>query len=366
MTVRSNYVQIDTHDVLFRHVRIRPGVFNGVDLDAITIYTEASNETTNIFVDHASLTWATDENFGLGGGVGNPDNIDLQYSIAAEPLDDAIPCETTEACANVLVYPLRTNVSLIGNLMADAYARCPNIYAGAEVYMANNVISYCENTTFIGDAHGFNDVIKVTAIGNYYRRPACFGGSCYAIAVAGNGAPAGSLVYHTDTVLVGGWAGVYHVFVGSDPLTGTPPMTMTGYTPLAGSATLSYVSAHVGAYPAFRDSVDTRIISDANNDTAVRIDDPADVGGFPSLATNTIDHSAGTHPRPASPHTDSNLNGYTNLEDWLQSYACEVEGLAGCWPSGTIPTRVRFRFVSLELIAPFAFGLFWVARRRAV
>lgn len=331
MTVRGHYIEINTHHVLFRHTRIRPGVFNGVDLDGITIFTEASNETTNIFIDHATLTWATDENFGFGAGIGSPDNVDLQYSIIAEAFVDASACETVEACANVLINHDRTNVSLIGNLISTSKTRCPNMYSGTWLYFANNVVYNCENAFLLANHPDSSAASLATIIGNVFRRPVCFGGSCYAIYSVG--AETGSQLYHTDTVQTGGsWAGVYFSS-GTNPLVGTPPITLSGYTPLAGSETQAYVLANAGAYPAFRDEADERIIDNVTNNTGSFIDDADDVGGFPTLAVNTVNHSGGAHPRPPSPHADDDMDGYTNIEEWLQSYACEVEGGAeeDCW-----------------------------------
>jgi hypothetical protein len=53
---------IATHDVVIRHVRMRPGdggmpTFSG-DIDAIT----TARGARDVIVDHCSLTWATDEN----------------------------------------------------------------------------------------------------------------------------------------------------------------------------------------------------------------------------------------------------------------------------------------------------------------
>jgi pectate lyase len=53
---------IATHDVVVRHIRIRPGSAGlperGGDFDAITTVRGAHD----VIVDHCSLTWATDEN----------------------------------------------------------------------------------------------------------------------------------------------------------------------------------------------------------------------------------------------------------------------------------------------------------------
>ena len=59
---------IATHDVVIRHIRVRPGEAGlakmaGTDFDAITTVRGAYN----VIVDHCSLTWATDENLSASG-----------------------------------------------------------------------------------------------------------------------------------------------------------------------------------------------------------------------------------------------------------------------------------------------------------
>ena len=45
-----------------------------------------------------------------------------------------------------------------------------------------------------------------------------------------------------------------------------------------------------------------------------------DVGGWPELEENRRELTL-----PKDPNGDDDGNGYTNLEQWLQSYAAEVE-----------------------------------------
>ena len=63
ITLIRGGITIATHDVVVRHLRVRPGEggvvkTGGLDFDAITTMRGARD----VIVDHCSLTWATDEN----------------------------------------------------------------------------------------------------------------------------------------------------------------------------------------------------------------------------------------------------------------------------------------------------------------
>ena len=61
ITLIRGGIDIATHDVIVRHIRVRPGDAgqprrSGVDFDAISTV-----RAHNVIVDHCSLTWGTDE-----------------------------------------------------------------------------------------------------------------------------------------------------------------------------------------------------------------------------------------------------------------------------------------------------------------
>lgn len=93
------------------------------------------------------------------------------------------------------------------------------------------------------------------------------------------------------------------------------------------------VLAQAGATLPMRDSVDQRIVNDVKNGTGRIIDDPSEVGGWPQLAAGTppidTDHDGmadnweisqfGNLSRDGT--GDSNSNGYTDLEEYLNQLA---------------------------------------------
>lgn len=92
ITIRDYPINIQTHDVIIRYIRIRLGdhaVMKRVndnnwkrhqssrDLDCINIH-----RAQNVIIDHISASWCTDEII----SVTNSQNITIQWSILAEPL----------------------------------------------------------------------------------------------------------------------------------------------------------------------------------------------------------------------------------------------------------------------------------------
>ena len=92
ITIRDYPINIQTHDVIIRYLRIRLGDYavmkrvvennwdrhqSSNDLDCINIH-----RSQNVIIDHVSAFWCTDEII----SVTNSQNITIQWSILAEPL----------------------------------------------------------------------------------------------------------------------------------------------------------------------------------------------------------------------------------------------------------------------------------------
>ena len=99
---------------------------------------------------------------------------------------------------------------------------------------------------------------------------------------------------------------------------------------LAGAGASQGIDA-LGRWFARRDTVDERVINDVRNGTGQKIDDPSEVGGWPTLARGTppadSDHDGmadtweiqnGFNPNdPSDGPQDTDGNGYTNVEEYL-------------------------------------------------
>lgn len=61
ITIILGEITIATNDVVIQHVSTRLDDNAGID-DGIAM------DNSNIVIDHCSISWATDENMGIGGG----------------------------------------------------------------------------------------------------------------------------------------------------------------------------------------------------------------------------------------------------------------------------------------------------------
>lgn len=80
----------NTHDVIIRYIRVRPGTNNGsTGRGAITFFDLGNGgDIYNIMVDHCSVSWASDEQIQVYGsnGTGDMYDITIQNCISAEAL----------------------------------------------------------------------------------------------------------------------------------------------------------------------------------------------------------------------------------------------------------------------------------------
>ena len=93
----SGSLDIRTHDVIVRHLRIRPGAgpagTSGSECDAIQVY----GNCYNVMIDHCSLSWAVDENF---SSWGNPHDFTVQWCIISEGLRNSVHSKGRTAWAS--------------------------------------------------------------------------------------------------------------------------------------------------------------------------------------------------------------------------------------------------------------------------
>jgi hypothetical protein len=102
-----------------------------------------------------------------------------------------------------------------------------------------------------------------------------------------------------------------------------PPVWAEGYEVLPVLDVREHVLANAGARPADRDPVDRRVVDQVRNDTKQAggiIASQGEVGGWPELAENRRELAV-----PDNLNGDDDGDGYTNLEEWLQGFAAEVE-----------------------------------------
>lgn len=329
ITIRGGALTVTAHDVLIQHMRVRvgdnlPGPSAG-DRDALKINgTQVPNTTYNVVIDHCSFSWAVDETISLWNETGG---VTVQNSIMSEALNNSIHPEGAHGYGPIFGYFETSKVTFVGNLLAHQTGRNPFSYA-AQLVMVNNVVYNYQNRA--ATLAGLSGVVtKNTIIGNVFIRGVNTTGSFKPIWMWGSGsAPmvAGSKVYVDDNAAVefdgsDPWSVVYNG-AGPDFVATSPPTWNNGLTviPTAGDQVFDRVTDNVGARPLDRDPVDDRVVNDVINGTGSIIDSQEDVGGWPVLNVNTRSLTIPPNKDQVQP------SGYTVLEEWLHSFAENLEG----------------------------------------
>lgn len=156
--------QVNTHDVIVRHMRFRRGATN-------VWYREDSfggNPVGNIMIDHCSCEWGLDENisfyrhmFDMGDGKPSRKeptvNVTIQNTISAKSLDTY-----NHAFGSTIG---GENTSFMRNLWADNTGRNPSIGWGGVFNFVNNVIyNWVHRTADGGEFSTMSNFIN-----NYYK-----------------------------------------------------------------------------------------------------------------------------------------------------------------------------------------------------
>jgi hypothetical protein len=331
-------ILINTHDVLFQHFRIRPGWGSGladsICNSAIQMY---GGSEYNVVMDHMSISWGQDENFGFGYGTsqnGGLTNATVWRSIIAEGL---VAAPESSACSGggvsgghgIGAGPTK-RVAVIQSLLAHNRERNPWM-TGAWALLANNVVyNWANQWGFVfSNSLDYPGSWYVTAVGNKFvvGEHGIADGFNYAFFYSSPESQLGNQIYLSDNSIdAASYPGVKVTVVenrlGYNPNVGSPPANApipSGLTVLSSSAVEGFVLTNAGARPLDRDAVDARIVSDVQNRSGRAPRSPKDVGGYPALSSNRRALTV-----PTNPHTASS-SGYTNLEKWLHGFALTLE-----------------------------------------
>jgi len=376
--IAGNTVELETHDIVIRHMRFRRGAMDAADRnDAF-----GGNPVGNLMIDHVSASWGLDENMSMyrhmyrppGGG---PElklptvNVTIQHSIFSEALN------TYHHAFGSTIGGL--NSTFHRNLWANNTGRNPSVGMYGDFTFVNNVLfNYRHRTIDGGDQRSFFNIIN-----NYLKpgpgtpdSPVRFRllkpeseRSKTVIDNFGRAHVAGNFVEGNPAVSQDNWAGGVQPEVRAlkraDVLATIKAETPFAHAPLTitnAEAALPYVLAHAGATLPVRDAVDQRVTAMVRDgkvgqaeatpvdsararaagyaekwitelEEGVRvgfITNPAQVGGYPNYTGKPYDDTDGdglpdswetAHGLNAKDATDAlgdlNGDGYTNIEDFI-------------------------------------------------
>ena len=316
----KNYgLGIVAHDVVVRHLRVRPGDDMGplmkqqgksFETDGLSIGAPARD----VIIDHCSVSWANDEVLSVSGaGI---TNITVQWCIISESLNSSFHHKGPHGYGSLL----RTNgnVSFHHNLYAHHTSRSPRPGTYGEGCI---LLDFRNNVIYDSAGYSAADPVRMNYVGNYIKRA-----RKRAFEVGGE----------TTKLFAEG-----NVLEGSGELIANlkPVNKVEAAFPVAAVATDSArqaferVLASSGATLPERDAVDQRVVKQAIEGSGGLIDSQANVGGWPALPSpappddfdqdgmpDAWERGVGLNPQdPADAAGDLDHDGYTNLEEWLNT-----------------------------------------------
>lgn len=319
-------LQVETHDVVIRYLRLRPGDGGSADdsNDAITIYEEGVHD---VVVDHSSFSWAIDENVNT---YDYAERVTISNSIIAEGLSEAGHPDGEHSKGLLSGGDGAHDVSIHHNLFVSNVDRNPQISGVSVADVRNNVVyNYGDGSgdgvTLLSSSKGEP---RMNWVGNYYK--------------PGPDSPA----YRAEFATYDGSTGSSHQWYGEGNVRWTPsgvrsariaeeavgrvssPFPAAPVTTTSARRTYTDVLEDAGA-SLVRDVVDQRLVGEVRNGGGAFKDT---AGPYPALAAGTpptdsdgdampdafeVEH--GTDPDVADATGDVNGNGYDNIEDWFSS-----------------------------------------------
>ena len=317
-------INIETHDVIIQHLRVRPGpaIKGSVNGDAIQMLENAHD----VIIDHCSLSWSTDE---VISGWYDARDITVQHCIISEALHDSVHQKGPHGMG-MLFGDKNKSITIHRNLLAHNNQRNPRLNPEVKGrFQVNNNVIY--NWGQI--AGEMTDDAEVNLTGNFYKsgpssRPE------RGVAVDGkvkiypkdNLSPIRPDATQPEDAIIKPWEEKMdrRKFAESAPF-GAPSLMI-----LSATETYEAVLTNVGATRPKLDSVDQRILADVKNGTGKIINHPSEVGGWPKLATgkpptdrdndgmpDAWEKAQGLNPDDASDRQATGKSGYTRLEEYL-------------------------------------------------
>jgi pectate lyase len=328
-------IAIKTHDVVIRHMRFRPGPSTSLSPMRRGISLEGS--VYNIVLDHVSVSWATDENVTLIDGVRD---VTIQWSIISEGLLDSTHTDGEHSMGMLISYKqfgsttTTQDISLHHNLFAHNNDRNPRNSSGLVDAVNNIVYDYGIRGVNVSDSGGV--IVPQNISANYFKPGPSTENFAYGVHVSEEGAGASLYV---DGNLEQDRSGdiqaeSYMVHPDDRQFLVSTRHPAPAVTTTSASQAYDEVLAGAGTRVPILDAVDQRIINDVKNGRGRIIDDPSEVGGWPSLAPGMpppdADHdgmpddweaSHGLDPSDPSDGQTVAGNGYTNVENYLNGLA---------------------------------------------
>jgi len=327
-------VEIKTHDVIIRHLRLRPGphTVEACCSGALGLYSVAASD---IMLDHLSASWGSDETVDSE----NASNFTWQWGITSEPLLRGGPGKRNRA--RNMLFTKGGDISVHHSLFAMGKFRNPQIKTstpGAVSSVVNNVF-YSPRWQYVvtfGDEWAQS---RANVVGNYKiaGEQDVDDHMVHLFSESGKG----HSIYAKDNFDEPYRTGAgedENLIVAADQRQFIVPAPFDAPAIRTSSPQRAYdeVLASAGATRPERDAVDRRIIEAVKTRSGKLLrNDPGEVGGWPELAAgipypdadedgiaDEWERANGTDPDSAEDgQQDADGDGWTNLEEFLHFMA---------------------------------------------
>jgi hypothetical protein len=379
--IAGDTVELETHDVVIRHMRFRRGQMDAGDRnDSI-----GGNPTGNIMIDHVSASWGLDENMSMYRHMYDHDKDKKTPDLKLPTVNITIQNSIFSECLNTFNHAFGStigghNSTFIRNLWANNVSRNPSIGMDGDFALVNCVIFNWRGRSVDGGDH----MSRYQIINNHFKpgpgtpknEPAGYR-VLKAEARRGKNVPkefgkayvAGNVVEGNEKVTKDNWDGGVQVdadeFKDADKIVAglrvTEPMPMAPLTITSAQEAYEYVLGSAGATLPKRDPVDERIVNTVRTGKVTAkagpevakafsnvkfsedrikaisrdieagyITDPAQVGGYPDYKgepyadadkdgmPDAWEKSHGLNANDASDAAkDLSGDGYTNIEKFI-------------------------------------------------
>lgn len=339
ITLRNYTFYVKVGEVIIRNIRFRLGDIK--EADAVDIRGRTPQE--NVILDHCSLSWGVDETL----CIRDFDKLTVQWCFITEGLHDNIHHAGKHSKGALVSGSRGQRVSFHHNLFAHNDARNPRPQGllppeedtvGFYFDFTNNVV-YDWGRSYAAKNLDVNQRCTMNFINNYF--------------IAGPSSKASNFMVdkniNTRMYFAGNYMNgkmpadqysriIYEDFIKPDNgwKLAEPFDSMTSNIHSAEKAYAMVIKN--GGAALNRDSVDERIVRDVLNGTGRVIDRPSDVGGWPELATGEAyldtdkdgmaddwETAHGLNPAdPADGSLDKDGDGYTNVEEFLNSLMADL------------------------------------------
>lgn len=302
ITLIRGGIDIRTHDVVIRHIRVRTGVSgqasrSGWEADAISTV-----GAWNVIVDHCTLTWALDENLSASGPRftgssvaewrrGASHDITFSYNLLAEGIANGSHPKG-EHSKGSLIHDNATGILIYRNIYAHNEERSPLLKGGVHAALVNNLIfdpgaqAVHYNLMDLEWGDRPHQLGELSAVGNVLRGGFSTRPDIAFLTIGG----VGDLRYHgRDNIAVDRQGrpvpmfGRYTTSPARIIEVARPVIWPAGLPVLPANQVETHVLRHAGARPWDRDPHDIRVIFDVVEGRGEIIDDERQVGGYPQV-----------------------------------------------------------------------------------